>query len=469
MAFKTSNKRANETFIVAKTSQAWYNTSGGGNLINNVSTGAVRLADGQIGLFSATSFGSVGINVSTDATPVVAEAPVVYLAQGTPYSASPSTPSAAYPLWNVAFIKSGNIDGRNPVFITKQASSTDLHSTWIIGSTVAANAITALDNTEYQMRIAFRGRRADEMYSNEGTNHITPSYVTPNYTLLATADPVDHLIQNMAWQINRNSTAIVPERTRFRGAAPVVALAINVAGDSNGTPIGGNGDGASGTTALAAGQVVPVINTNLGVRNITLTEGMATSIKNAAVEAATAFAGSSVAIGALTWNILTIDTATAGATVGGVADLIMLVGLDSITAYKDRIFPVKNRLQVGLSAGFDFVAVNHQEYEEAFEGHGKSRQLDLLYKATHGQRRYNLNHILDPVIEFASPIVDGTAYTVYNINHVDLNQVDTFNRIDAPQRCIVAIPTSETTLISAFDSSWNSWLASNIHPNIDTI
>ena len=469
MANKISNKRAVETFLVAKTSQALYNSSGSGNLINNVSTGAVRLADGQLGLFSATNYGSVGINVATDATPTFAEAPVVYLAQGTPWSASPSTPSQSYPLWNEPFIKSGDINGRNPVFITKQAPNVGTHSVWVVGSEVSANAIQALDNTEYQMRIGFRGLRDDIWYAPESTNFITASYTTPNYTVLGTQDPVDHLIQNMCWQINRQSAAIALNRTKYNGNANVVALAINVNGDSNGTAIGGNGDGASGTTALAAGDVVPVINTNVGVRSITLTEAMATSIKNAAVAAASEFAGSTVAIADLEWNILTVDTTTAGLTTGGVADLITLVSLDSTPVFKDRIPQVRTRLQVGLTTGFDFNLVGNTQYSAAYEGHGQSRVLDIMYKETHGQRRYNLIHVMDPIIEFASPIVSGTQYVTYNINHYDLKEVDTLNTVDAPQVSVVCIPSSETSLISAFDSMMNNWLSSNSHPAIDTV
>ncbi len=469
MSHKISNKRANETFIVAKTSQALYNTSGSGNLINNVSTGAVRLADGQVGLFSATALGTVGLNVATDATPTFGEAPVVYLAQGTQWSASPSTPSAAYPLWNEPFIKSGNIDGRNPVLITKQTPSVGTHSVWVIGSTVTGRTITALDNTEYQLRVGFRGLRDDTWYAPESTNFITAGYTTPNYTALATQDPVDHLIQNVCWDINRKSNAIALNKTRFNGNANVVALAINVAGNSNGTPIGGNGDGASGTTALAAGQVVPVINTNVGVRSITLTEAMATSIKNAALAAATEFAGSAVVIADLTWNILTVDTTTAGLTTGGVADLIMLVALDTTPAYVDMIPQVRTRLQVGLTTGFDYSSVNHKQYEEAFEGHGQSRVLDILYQNTHGQRRYNLRHTMDPVIKFPSPIVADTQYVTYMVNHFDTTQVDTFNNVDSPQVAVTCIPSSETTLISAFESMMNNWLSSNSHPSIDTV
>ena len=466
---KISNKRANETFLVAKASQAWYNTAGGGNLINNVSTGAVRLADGQLGLFAGNALGSVGLNVATDATPVLAEAPVVYYAQGTQWSANPAAPSQAYPLWNEPFVRSGNINGRNPVLITRQDPTVGTHSVWVIGSTVTGRQITALDNTEYNIRIGFNSVRDDQAYHPGSQNFITGAYVTPNYTTLATQDPVDHLIQNLVWDINRKSKAIAINKSKFGANSNVVALAINVAGDSNGTAIGEDGDGAGGTTALAAGDIVPVINTNVGVRSITLTEAMATSIKNAALAAATAFAGAPVVIADLTWNILTVDTTTAGLTANGVADLIMLVSLDHTPAFKDTIPQIRTRLHVGLPAGFDFTSVANTEYEEAVEPLGQYRELSLWYKATHGQRRYNLNHVEDPIIEFPVPFVDGTQYVTFITNHYDLNMVDTASMVDSPQQAIVCVPSTESTLLTAFTNSMNSWLASNGHPNIDTL
>lgn len=466
---KLSNKRANETFLVNKAGVAFYNTAGSGNHINNMSTSACVLADGQIGIFRADSFGNAAVNTATDTTPTATESPSIYLAQGTPWSASPGTPSQSYPLWNEPYVRSGKINGKNPVLITKTSDDVGTHSVWIIGSTVAGQGIQALDNTEYQIRIGFNSVRDDVWYSPETTNFITGQYTTPNYTILATQDPVDHLIQNLVWDINRKSAAIAVNKVKFGANSNVVALAINVAGDSNGTPIGGNGDGASGTTALAAGQVVPVINTNVGVRSITLTAAMAASIKNAAVAAATAFAGSAVAIGAITWNILTADTTTAGLTASGVADLIMLVSLDSIPAWKDTVPQVRTRLMVGLPTGFDYTLVNHAEYEEAVEEIGSYRKLNLWYQATHGQRRYNLNHTLDPVTNFDTPFVSGTTYVTYCINHYDLNEVDISNLVDSPQMAVVCVPTANTTLITALDTAFNSWLASYGHPNVDTV
>ena len=118
----------------------------------------------------------------------------------------------------------------------------------------------------------------DELYSPEATNHTNFSYTTPNYTALSTAEPVDHLLQNLAWNINRNSKAVAVNRTKYRGSEPVVALLVDSNSPSAGVAIGG-------VSPIAAGDVIPVVSTNFGTRSITLTAAQATSIKNAMIAA----------------------------------------------------------------------------------------------------------------------------------------------------------------------------------------
>lgn len=446
---RKGNIRSVENFLVAKTSTDWYNTAGAGDNLTDSSTGAVVLADGQLGLFAAGDRGTVANNVATDATPTITEAPVVYLAQGTEYSANPGqTPGARYPLWNRPYERSQDINSAYSVRARKQAYTLPTHSVWTIGQPdTVAGEISVLDNTEYQMRIAFRGRRMDEFYNPEGTNAFNPHYVTPNYTALGTAEPRDHLIQNLTWNINRNSRIINVNRTRFNGNEPVVALAIDSTGAA-GTDIGGG-------TPIAAGDFLPVVSTQFGVRGITLTEAQAESIKAAALEASGA-----ANIASLTWSVLTIDLSTAGTATGGVADLFMLVALDAELAYEDRIPQVKSRLDVGLTTGFDFTTVYHEENSAASEGSGEGRVWDLHYRATEGQRKYSLDHTLDPVIEFPSPVDVDTKYDSFIFEHYRVKDIDTYNTINSPLKTIVLIPTTETALISAFENSMNAWLTS---------
>lgn len=453
-ANRTGNRRANEIFLVqGATDTALYNTAGGGNNIVNPSTHVVRLADKQIGAFAGTGYGSVAPNVALDTTPTITEAPQFYLAQGTAYSSNLNAyPGARYPLWNEPYVRSADIIAASGVRITKQLYAAPTTSTWVIGQpTGTAGEIAALDDTEYTIGITYQGRRHSEMYNEAALHHYDPYFVTPNYTTLATAEPVDHLIQNLTYDINRNSILLTLPRARKQGNEMVVAFAIDTT----------NSAGVNIDT-LTAGSTVAVVNTPDGVRNITLTADQFLSLVTA-VEAA---GGDTVAN--LNWSILTIDPVTAGTTTGGVADMIILMAADWQTAYSDYIPQVKVRLGVGLKSGFDYAVVSHEQYTPAFEGSGLGRQMDLWYKATHGQRRYSLDHEEFPVIAFDSPFSTTTNYIVYNILHELNAQVDISSQISAPHRTIVALPTGSSN-VTNFDNFMNAWLTSAALPNIITI
>jgi hypothetical protein len=446
---RNGNIRSVENFLVAKTGTTWFNTTNGGDNITDSNDGSIALADGQLGLFSASDRGSVANNVALSATPTAGQAPVVYLAQGTGYSANPGAyPGAKYPLWNRPYERSQDINSAYSVRARKQAYTLPTHSVWTVGQpATTAGEISVLDNTEYQIRIAYRGRRADEFYNPQGTNAFNPHFVTPNYTALGTAEPRDHMLQNLTWNINRNSLAVNVNRTRFKGNEPIVALAIDSTGAA-GTEIGG-------ATPIAAGDFLPIVSTQFGVRGITLTEAQAESLKAAALEAS----GES-AIADVTWSVLTIDLATAGTVTGGVADLFMILALDSELAYEDRIPQVKTRLDIGLTVGFDFATVYHQENSHASEGSGEGRVWNLIYKATEGQRKYSLDHTMDPVIEFPSPVVETEKYDSFIFEHYRVADIDTYNTINSPLKTIVLIPTADSGLITEFEDAINDWLVS---------
>ena len=451
---KNSNKRPIESFVVAKVGQTSMPTSG---TLSNSSTGAINLNDGQLGVVSASIFGSVALNSFTNATPTVATAPVIKIVNGTAQSANPAVAST-YPLWVRPFESTSPIDGRGNVIVTKQAYREPGHSVWVIGNTVGeTGAVNVLESTLYQIAIAFRGNRVDSMVGNNNGSYLRAKVETPDFSDLSmdTAEATDYILSYLGWEINRNSQQFAVN-SRFPGKSPVVAFLIDTTG-TDGTAIGG-GD------PIVAGDVISVLNSTAGLRNITLTEAMATSIKNAAL----AVAGGVIAD--LTWNILTIDLANAGSATGGLGDVLMLVALDEPTAHIDYIPQVKVSLEVTLPSGFNYNTVRYTHANRADEGQGLARQLDLEYKATQGQRKYFGSHEEFPIIEFPSPIVANEKYVVYNILHENVNQVDTFNRVDSPFRDIVCIPayssgTTANGLIATFDGYVNSFLGSTVHNN----
>lgn len=434
MAFRslTNNKREPFTYLVASGDQALGTASD--PLIDTTNNNTNLLAN-QLAFVDASGMGSNTYLDITDATPTIAESPVIFIAQGTVDGQNFSTRNQAYPLYPRPYERSGDIKGINQIYATKQLYTAPTNSVWVIGDTgaLATGGIIAYDNTEYALTIAYRGYVEDELYSSEASQFVAPSYTTPNYTALGTTAPLDHLVKNLCASINRHSRLLTVNRDKYGANEPIVAFALDLSG----------GVGTSVAGLAAGGATVPVITTTTGVKSITLSAEEVTNIKAALPTGC---------------SIININTATAGA--AAEADAMAIWTLDRELVFDDKVRHVKTRVDLGLRRGFDSNQVYHVQTSFAFEGENNTRALDLHYRATHGQSKYNLDHTLDPVVEFPSPIVATTNYVVYNIRHVQSNQVDTFNVVDSPQVTRVLIPTGDSTTIAAFDTALDSWLTS---------
>lgn len=456
MSFNNS-PRAQENFVVAKVGQTTIPNSG---TLSNTSTGAVNLADGQLGFVADSIWGSVAMNAFTDATPTILESPVLAIYQGNENSSNPGAAQqvATYPLWARPFERTHAIDGRNPVQVTKQAFREPAHSVWVTGKPAGdAAEINVLDLTEYELSIAFRGRRVEEMYGREQAASFQASVTTPDFTALGKteAEGRSWLLHNLGWNINRNSKAF-SINSRFPSNTPVVAFLIASAG--------GAGKAIGGGAPLAAGDTFTVVTTAAGNKTITVTEAMAASIKAAAV------AATGVAIASVTWTIIPINLAAQYTIAPAAGDILMTMALDETLAFVDYIPNVKVRMQVGLTLGFDYPVVFNDELSNADEGQGQGRVLDLLYKATQGQRKYNWRHVENPVTDFPSPIDTAGKYVVYNINHSVASTPSMHNTFGHNFREIVCIPayssgTTPNGLIATFDGVLNSWLGSALNNN----
>lgn len=420
-----NNKQALKTFLVSSGNAALYNTAGATNHINNAATGAVRLANGQLGIFSESLFGTVGLNIATDATPTIAEAPSIYVAQGTADSAAPSQSTSAYPLVSRPYERSGTLSA-GKLYATKQLYEAPTESTWVVGN-ASTGAIVPYNNTTYGLTVAYTGRIMTENVNHMGRRYFVPSYTTPNYTALATVNPLDHLVQNMVYQINRQSMAVAPSN---KGAEPVYAIALNL-----------SGTGGTARASIAAGYL-PLVTTSTGTRGVTLTAAQATSL---------------IAALPVGCSVITIDLTTAGT--AATTDAFAIVALDRKLAYDDRVPQVKIGLQVGKRYGFG-TAVYCTQTSFPFEGQGVGRILDLEYKRTHGQRKYNLNHDVNPIVQYPSPVSTTSTYVRYNIEHTYTHAADLQNIIDSPQSLTVLIPSGDSTTISQWDSAIDSWLTS---------
>jgi hypothetical protein len=429
---RVNNKRPMKSFMVASGDQAL--VAGGVTLMNS-STGVVNIADGQLGIFSA-DFNSTVANDVVPGTYDITNAASIRIIQGTADSADPSNSQYKYPLYPRPFAASAPIAGTTDITVTKQAYEAPTNTVWVVGDTnaLATGGITATDETSYSIGISYRGRIIDEMYNRRNTQHTIVSTVTPDFTTLGTAKPVDWIIQSLVEQTNSNSYAIRSSRPRFQGNDPVVALALNL-----------SGTGGTAVAALAAGTFLPIQNTANGVRGITPDAALVATLQAALP------AGSS---------ILTADTTTGGTVTGGEADVMAFVALDRKTVSVDKVAPVKIDVNIGLRSGFDATTVYSEKTSRPGEGQGLGRQLDLEWKATEGQNLYTLSHQEDPVINFPSPVDTTATYNKYTVHHKTMYQMDTFNATYNPMKEIILIPTTDTTTVAAFDAAFGAWLTS---------
>lgn len=451
--FKRNNQRSNESFIVAKRSQALYTTNG--TFINDL-IGTTNLSDGQVAFLGAT-----GSNVATYAnnktlggSVTVANMPALKIIQGTEFTANPSAEQKA-PLWTRPIEESSVIRGYSKIYVTKQPYKVGSLSTTIIGQPFAsAGKITALSNTTYSVDIRFKGHYIAEFYNHQEALGLTASVVTPDYATLgySTTQRASHLVETLAYELNLLSNQLQVTASRRKGAYPFIAFAI----DSTGV----TGLAISGITTST---VIPVVNTPSGFKNIRLNAEQVASLRAAAVTTGLA----------LTSKIVAIDLASAGAS-GRNVDCILIQSVDTYEAYKDYNTNRKVTATVNLIAGFDGGVYNKRVVSSA-EGQGYGKTLDRQYRNTQGQRKYNLIHVSDPMIEFPSPVDTTESYITYVIEHVNAQQQDISGYFESPLKEIILFPTttkgSETSqdvanANTAFETFLNTWLNSGSNPSI---
>jgi hypothetical protein len=442
--FKKSNRRAFANFLVNKRGVAIYNTPN--TTLTVPSTNAIVVADGSIGFFDASGMGSKAINTSLNNTTTLAQSPEFFILQGNENSATPWVNNSTGPLWTRPYERSNTIEGQGIISVTKQSYAKPTHSTWVTGG--PAGAIVAQPNKTYQLGVAFRGHQMEEYYSTEEALYVNASFTTPDYVTLATPRPLDHMIQNLLYTFNRNSSELTINAVNLRGNYPVIAFAVDTTG-ATGTLI----------SSLTANTFLPVVNTPNGVKGIYLTSDMVDSLKASITASNANIPGAS---------IITIDLATAGALAGGNANAFMTMALDNRPAYFDYGTKFKNQIIVGLTSGFDSSVVRNKEYSFAFEGQGTGVQLDRMYRNDHGQRKYDLINVEHPIVEFPSPIDKTDTYNMYVITH-QASQSKSINQgFDFFHKEMILVPTlvkgvvdvAANPQVTALDSFLNTYLAS---------
>jgi hypothetical protein len=424
-----NSKRAVESILVADGNQA---LATGGQPI--ISSSGYNVANEQLAVFCNSYNGVLDNGEVLTAGDTVQDAPVITLAQGTPFSSTLGS-QAIQGLADVNILKSSPIDGRYVLSVDKQSYVAPRATGWVIGGS-GSGAVVPLDNTVFGVKIAFNSARGDQSFSKHIRQAQDISFLTPDFTALGTVSPTDLLLQNLVSNINKLSSGVTTNGNK--GQFPFIALAV----DANGS--GGVGTLFSGLTA----------GVNLG-----------STYGNYVVDAQ--FAAAIVAVIANNADIsgssrvVPINLATAGAVAN--TDSILIVSLSDKFAVEDRVWQKQVDLQVGLPYGFNSPTVYSAKDSVVLEGEGGGRQWEVYFKNTAAQRQTQ-NRSLFPFLTPYVPVDAAATYVSYQIEHYEVTENGIAANLNNPLKSIVLIESGDTTTQAQFEAVMNPWLLSLSNP-----
>lgn len=394
----------NEVILVASGSQDLANETdvlASGNLIP--ATGfAMNIADGQLAVVAATPDNSTkSVNDFIEGTDTVSTVPVIQIVQGTPYSSDIRNVAQINAIDHKEVVRSMPIDGRNKIAFSAKVAQHPTNDAWVIGGT--AGAITPLDVTSYALNLQFKSTRNDRDFSVHGNENLTVNFTTPDYTTLATTNPLDHLIKNIVYNADLNSAGLdFNNPASKRGNRNFVAFAIDESG-AVGTALEDIEVGVAFDVAVdASGGTVQYIPDASFVATIE------------DVIANSDLIGSS--------TVVVADLSTAGDVVDR-ADAMLIVALDHVLSYaNDDIKQVKVKLGVGLETiGVDLATDPGKVNASApFEGEGQGRKWRIEYEKRYGLNIWTAQNRPDGRYLYITPpsYIDETLdYTAYIIEH----------------------------------------------------
>ena len=377
---------------------------------------AVNLSSGQLGIYNES-------NVSIAPGTVPADAPRVFIAQGTPFSAAPLTAvgPADIPSNQSQFIPSVGVKS-----ITYQAASTGVLSGWAIED------VNADSNTAYSFGVAFRSRIKDRNYTQTAAEIIQVNFPTGDLSSFTSAE--DYLIQNLVAQTNTFSK-IVSTNGRT-GNRDIVAFAI----DSNGS------SGVSGAVAISA-----ISAGTTTINGVIITAEMEAALDNIAA-ASSGISPSS--------ELVPVNLTTAGNAAN--CDAIVVLGLNrDLAVGYDRIDQIKTRIQVGLKNGFDLSTVTLTEGSLAKEAQGTPRVWKRFFEDTVGQRIYGKNKTLFPfAYQYPDYIDTSVTYDVITVEYESEPYRRDQSLTVSNHKVIILVPSTGSSVaalkadLEAFFSDW---------------
>ena len=434
-----------EKFLVADGNAALV---AGGTALIHPTTGVYNLADGQLGIFS-TGKGSLGKDIALSAGMTIADAPEIYIAQGTANSANPKVVSSSF-LPIRALEKSVNISAKQISEFKGKSYAAPTHDVNIIGrKDGTVGEINVDSSTRFQLTLKIDGRMVDFL---NGRNQpaVYPEITTPDFAeegITLEVRKRDYIVNHLAYQANLESKVAVGNP----GGGEFLVLAVSETGTGAGTAISG----------MSAGVYQIGEETDGSNINYSFSADEITSLKEVLVANGGPLDNTS--------ELVVYNTAIAG-DVTTQADVLLVLALDrpltSTNPSIDRQAQVKSKIDVGLSDGFEDTVYQYRACF-AFEGAGLPRQLELWYYSTDGLRKgASEQYPSDRVFEYDSPFSSSDLYDVYTITYEVADKDSGAASVGHPQIVIICIPSADTTTTASFEAVINPYLASAGQPSI---
>lgn len=447
------NRFKSETILVASGDQALLAS---GNLAAS-SGNALNIADGQLGLVSLSNGYTRDYGAMIQAGDTITAAPIIKVVQGTPNSTNIANVGPTM-ITDKSVVESAPLNSAYSMSFQASLATVAQYNSWVIGHVDGnTGALPEYSNTDYQLNITFDGVKQNRYYGLSGMNSLNPSVTTPDFTVLNATytDPRDYIVQNLAYEVNKNSKLFPVTSGQRGGNEPIVAFAINTAG--------GSGQTLTGVAGLAIGATIDVVTISGQTHTITVDQAFKATVASWIAAASNDVDGSS--------TIELIDLSAAGTASGVGADVLIVMAVDDDSAFLvDTVIDSKVKLRVGMTINGTYpslVTINESALPVLGNGDGKSWQEQYDRRAgmqVYNQQRWGDNRGLIVPPEYIDPT---KTYVSYIILHWDEILVAGGHAQALPHKLVILLEAnaatgaiSDTTTSASLDSVFKPWLDS---------
>jgi len=450
MSFKRTNKLDMETILVAGCdSDGLAQAFATGTLVGAGT--ALGVADGQLGVISWDGDGVAPYGTFLTAI-TLADARAVKVVRGTPASADITTADP----WEVrdqGFLASGVLRAGNVRSITVQKPRPARMS-----SAALMDLPVPADEAAYRIYNKLESVRNDKYF--DGNDEVVhAAFTTPDYTTLGTTNPLDHMLRNLLYDLNKQSKHVRLSNGAFvKGNRNILGLGINIDGSGTGTAIGTLTCGDSVDIMVDVDTVTGATITTSIVVDYPLLLALAYQIaKQAYINTVTA--GTIAAPITATSEIQVINLSDAGDPAAGEGvDAALILGLPHTTAaYFDNIEQVMTDVTVNpadqLLADAPVVVKGEPD-----EGTGQGRKW-LIMSDNRAQLQVHTmqNHPHNEFFSEGVKYIDAASnYTSYIVDFYDTEQTLTTRELDPKQLVLLLCSDYTCPTVTAAATSYET-------------